>query len=155
MRKIALILGMFIALTFMSMNSVQADETSTWTVNHYCMHDTNDVSIEEHPDIAPFVLTMVSKAEKGDYGTISLDNEEKNTYNLVEFSAGRMGSNYKTFHFRAFDKDSIECLITVILYSKDGTYSFILSVTYRDKILYWSGVLIDFKEEKKERIIQT
>jgi len=149
MRKIALILGMFIALTFMSMNSVQA-ETSTWTVNHYCMHDSNDVSIEEHPDIEPFVLTMVAKANKGDYGTISMDNEEKTTYNLVEFSAGRKGNNYKTFYFRAIDNDSIECLINVILYTDGSNYAFSLSVTYPDKILYWTGVLIAFEEAERK-----
>ena len=89
MKKLVLILGMFIALTFMSMNSVQA-ETSTWQVTHFCIHDSNDISIEEHPDVN-FVLTMVAKAEEGDYGSISMDNEDQTKFDLVEFGSGRSG----------------------------------------------------------------
>jgi len=149
MRKIALILGMFIALTFMSMNSVQA-EISTWTVTHYCVHDSNDVSIEEHPDIAHFVMTMEAKAEEGDYGSISMDNEEKTTYDLVDFSSGRMATTYKSFYFKAIDNHSVECLIAVFLYTQDGEYAFSLTVTYPDKIVYWAGVLIDFEPEERK-----
>jgi len=146
MKKLALILGMFIALTFMSMNSVQA-ETSTWTVTHFCVHDSNDVSLEEHPDIAPFVLTMVAKDTEGDYGTISLDNEDKTTYYLTDFASGRSGVSYRTFYFKAIDNHSVECIINVILYKdKDGNYAFSLSVTYPDKIIYWGGVLIEFEK---------
>ena len=150
MKKLMLILGMFIALTLMNMNSVQA-ETSTWQVTHTCIHDANDVSIEEHPD-ASFVMTMVAKDEKGDYGTISMEDEDKTTYNLIEFSAGRKGNGYKTFYFRAIDNHSVECIINVILYMEGGNYAFSISATYPDKILYYTGTLIDF--EKKKQIIQ-
>ena len=150
MKKLVLILGMFVALTFMSMNSIQA-ETSTWTVTHFCIHDANDVSLEEYDvtlgNMEPYVLTMVAKADEGDYGTISMDNAEQTKFELVEFASGRSGVTYKTFYFKGIDNQSVECILNVILYIEDGDYAFSLSATYPDKILYWAGVLIEFEEE--------
>ena len=149
MRKIALILGMFIALTFMSMNSVQA-ETTTWEITSHCVHDTNDVCLTEDPAIESFVMTIDAKYEDGDYGTIEMDNDAQIKYSLTELEHSSTKSNYKIFYFKGVDEQSVECLFTVTFYYKDRNFHVYLTVQYPDKILNWIGELLELEEPKLE-----
>lgn len=151
MKKLVLIFGMFIALTFMSMgtNLAQKTETSTWTITEHCIHDINDVCLGAVA-IEPFVLTVVAKYEDGDYGTITLDNPDQVKYSLTKILDQQIGSNYKTFYFEGVDKHSVECSFIVTLYYQGGTFHIYLSVKYPDKILNWVGDLIDFKEPVRQ-----
>ena len=154
MKRIALIFGMFIALTFMSMNSVQA-ETTTWTITQHCVHDTNDVCLTGQrgkgaQDIEPFVMTIVAKYEEGDYGTIELDNTAQIKYSLTDRINYETGYNYKIFYFEGVDKQSVECLFTITFYYKGGNFQVHLSVQYPDKILNWAGELLELEDPVRQ-----
>ena len=151
MKKLVLILGMFLAFTFMSMSAVSAQEieTSTWTITNHCIHDTNDVCLGE-VDIEPFVMTVVAKYTDGDYGTITLDNPDQIKYSLTSTQGQKTGSNYKAFIFKGTDNNSVECSFLVTLYYTDGHFHIYLSVKYPDKLLNWIGDLIEFEDPVRQ-----
>lgn len=147
MKKLALILGMFLALTFMSMgiNSAQKVEISTWTITQHCVHDINDVCLGA-VDIEPFVMTIVAKYKEGDYGTITLDNPDQIKYSLTKILDQQIGSNYKTFYFEGLNEYSVECSFIVTFYYQDRNFHVYLSVKHPDKILNWTGELLELED---------
>lgn len=151
MKKLVLILGMFIAFTFMSMSQNSTEvETTTWAITQHCVHDTNDVCLTENPDIKSFVMTIVARYEEGDYGSITLDNASQTKYSLTDLLYSSYGSNYKIFYFKGVNEYSVECQFTITFYYKDRNFHIYLSVRHPDKILNWAGELLELKDSGTE-----
>jgi hypothetical protein len=158
MRKTVLILGMILALTLTGgFTQAQDDNTTKWTVTHFCVHDSQDESLMENDSLSTYVMTIVHKAETGDYGSVTIgDVDQKSNAPLLEsdgqgyvFYLQEQGTTGQgTFCFNTIDQDGAECyLCAKMVPTQTGEYILYLGVKYGNKILYWTAKYI--KEEPK------
>jgi len=148
MRKTVLILGMILALTFTGAIA-QNENTTRWTVTHFCVHDSQDESLMENDELAPYVLTITPKEETGDYGTITVGDNKQNLdlpllqsdgQGYVLYLTERGPSGNGSFCFKGIDQDGAESYICVQLSQlKTGDYVIYLGVRQGNRILYWTA----------------